>query len=92
MSMSMHVHGYRSADVTWRGMKAIWDACVAANVAVPEAVETFFGGEPPGDKPGIDVNIDAAVRDWGDEARQGFEIDVQKLPLNVRFIRVYCAY
>jgi hypothetical protein len=46
MSMSMHVIGFVPPDGTWAQMKAIWDACQAAGVSLPDEVEDFFGGEP----------------------------------------------
>ena len=89
MSMSTHVVGYRVADAKWAKMKAAWEACEAAGVPAPADVIRFFEGEDPGDKPGMEVSIKAAVTDWGDAGRSGYQIDVTKLPPDVKVLRFY---
>lgn len=92
MGLSTHVVGIKPPDQRWREMKAIWDACVAAKVAVPRAVETFFDGDVPNTL-GVEVHDlgEACVR-YGDDAREGFDIYVDKLPPDVKIIRVYNAW
>ena len=93
MSMSTHVVGFRPADAKWKAMKAIWDACNEADVAVPAEVDRFFNGESPGDKPGAEVKIEGtAAIEWRDDYRQGFELDVTKLPKDVHIVRFYNSY
>lgn len=96
MGMSTHVTGFKPPDEAWRRMKAVWDACAAANLTVPTAVERFFEGEDPDDE-GVEVDQDAlieagAVRKWSDYAAEGFEIVVDKIPPDVKVIRVYNAW
>ena len=92
MGMSSHTVGFRPADEKWKRMKTIWTACAAAGVPVPKEVELFFDGEPPGDKPGAEVQIEAAVKKWGDDYRQGFEVDLTKLPPDVKVLRFYNSF
>jgi hypothetical protein len=55
-------------------------------------VEDFFDGEGPGDKPGMEVQLTDAVKEWSDDSRSGYEIDVTKLPKDVSVIRVYNSW
>jgi len=94
MGMSTHIVGFRPADERWKKMKAAYEACEMAGIAVPKDVEEFFGYEPPGDKPGMEVEIEdsEAVSEWSDESRSGYEIDVAKLPKDIAVIRVYNSW
>jgi len=91
MGMSTHIVGFRPPDEKWKAMKAIWDACRKADVSVPREVDDFFNGEVP-DPAGVEVPLKEAVRDWGDESRDGFEVDVTKLPKDVTIIRFYNSW
>jgi hypothetical protein len=91
MSMSTHIVGFRPADQKWKEMKAIWDACTKAGVDIPDAVDEFFDGEDPGDKPGDEVVLGAAVKEWSVDEQDGYELDLSKLPPDVKFIRFYNA-
>lgn len=92
MSMSTCVVGFRPADEAWKNMKSIWESCEAAGVEIPKEVLKFFDGKPPKDKPGAEVSIKEAVRDWSDEYSQGFEVDLTKLPSNVKVLRFYNSW
>lgn len=92
MGMSTTVVGFRPADEQWQKMKAAWDACRAAGIEPPIEVVKFFDGEYPGDKPGQEVDLGAAKREWGNEHSSGYEIDVETLPQGVRFIRFYNSW
>jgi len=89
MSMSTHVIGFRPPDDTWQRMKAVWDACQAANVDPPEEVIDFFNDEEP-DPNGVEVEI--PTREWRDDAAEGFEIDVAAIPAGVTIIRFYNSW
>lgn len=49
MSMSTHVVGIVPPDDDWKKMKQVYDACVAANIDVPDNVWDFFNNEEPDD-------------------------------------------
>ena len=93
MSMSSHVIGFKPPDEKWQKMKAIWDACLAAEVDVPEEVEDFFDGEPP-DSAGVEVKLEdtPCCKDWGADGCSGFEIDITKLPKDVTVIRAFNSW
>lgn len=89
MSMSTHVIGFVPPDEEWKKMKAIWDACNKAKIDPPDEVQDFFDGEVPSEK-GQEVEI--PHREWGDENRQGIEVEINKLPKNVKLIRFYNSW
>jgi hypothetical protein len=91
MSMSTHVVGFRPADEKWKTMKAIWDACEDAGVQIPKEVEKFFGYETPDDS-GMDVDLGNALTEWSDESREGYELDVTKIPKDLTIIRFYNSW
>jgi len=77
-------------------MKSVWDACTEAGVAIPDAVVNFFNGETP-DEAGVEIDEKdlikcGALRQWSDEHRSGFELDVAKLPEGLRLVRFYNSW
>jgi len=84
MSMSTRVTGFAPPGAEWARMKAIWDACTEARVAVPEQVGDFFGGEPP-DPAGVEIEIPA--REYHGDMEAGYEIDVSDIPAQATVIR-----
>lgn len=93
MSMSISVTGFRPPDEKWKKMKTIWDACDKAGVRVPTAVTRFFGGNSPDDA-GVEVDLDgtACCNNYREEMEQGFEIEVAKLPKDVKVIRFVVGF
>lgn len=89
MSMSTHVIGFAPPDEQWQKMKAIWDACEAAQIPVPDEVEDFFGGEAP-DPAG--VVVDLPLREWDGGDQQGYELDIAAIPPQVKIIRFYNSW
>ncbi len=93
MSMSMGVIGSVPADDKWKEMKAVYEACQEAGVNLPEEVVEFFGEgcEEPCEMNGMEVEI--PYKEWTDgEAKQGIEIEVKKIPKNVKKIRFYNSF
>lgn len=96
MGMSMSVLGFKPPDAKWKAMKAIFDACESAGVAVPKEVDEFFGYDAPDDK-GVDIDAEelrkcGALSEYQDDAQEGFEIDIKKLPKDVTTLRFYCSW
>lgn len=89
MSMSTHVVGFAPPDDDWQKMKAIWDACTAAGVAIPRDVTRFFGDTTP-DPAGVEVELKSS--EWKNEFCEGLEIDVAKIPKHVKRIRFYNSW
>lgn len=91
MSMSTHVVGFRPPDEKWRKMKAAYDACQLAGISIPDEVDEYFNGETP-DEAGVEVEIDSILEEWGDDSRQGYQIDITKLPKDVKILRFYNSW
>ena len=92
MSMSTHLVGIKPPDDDWLKMKAVWDACEAAGIAVPEDVEKFFDYTEP-DPAGVVVDLDRGrAREWRAEDREGYELDIADLPAGVKTVRFYNAW
>ena len=93
MSMSTHILGFKPPDKRWKEMKAIWDSCEQAGVNIPKAVLDFFNGEPP-DESGVKIEIEVGnyCRRYEDEMIEGFEIEIDKLPKDIKMIRFYNSW
>ncbi len=87
MGMSTHCVGFRPPDEQWSKMKAAWESCEAAGIPVPSEVEEFFAFDPPGDKPGQEIELGDAVSEYSCEDGSGYEVDVAELPPNITIIR-----
>ena len=89
MSMSTHFVAFRPPDEKWQRMKEVYDVCKKAGINIPKEVGEFFEYENP-DPNGVQVDIEQAVEDWNDgDMCNGYEIDLSKLPDNIRYIRVF---
>lgn len=89
MSMSSHVVGIIPADSKFKEYKLIYDSCLKNNIAIPKEVEEFFNDEPPDEK---GVLIDLEVTNWSSESSEGFELDVNSIPKDVKIIRFFNSY
>ena len=77
-------------------MKAIWDACRAADISPPTVVCDFFRDMDPvfdmdGACPGgryLSLN-DACLRNYCDGRRRGYDVELAKLPPGIEIIRFY---
>ena len=90
---STHVEGFKKPDANWKKMKAVYDACIEADVDVPEEVEDYFNGEEP-DESGVNVDLEDTdcCKEYSADSCSGYEIDVTKLPKDITIIRVYNSY
>lgn len=97
MGMSTYVVALKQADDKWRQMKAVYDACQAADVPAPPEVDDYFGGMAP-DPSGVIIDhphlVDVgAVTEWTDgNMREGYEVALGKLPAYVTSIRFINSY
>ena len=74
-------------------MKQIWDTCDETNITIPDEVMKFFNYDSPGDKPGMEVDLADSTKKWSDsDMCEGYEIDISKIPADVKFIRVMTCY
>lgn len=93
MGMTTHIVGFRPPDEKWKQMKSVWDACKEAGVPVPTKVVDFFAGLVP-DPTGVEVDIckDYAVSEYENGSRSGIEVDITKLPQDVKIIRFWNSW
>lgn len=93
MSMSTHIKGFRPPDEQWKKMKEVWDACDRAGVDPPEEVSDFFNDEAP-DSTGVEIELEnyEGVKPYNGEMEEGFQVDISKLPKDIKYIRFYNSY
>lgn len=105
MSVSTYIVGIKPPDEKWEQMKAIWDACMKADVQVPDEVDEYFEGEEPDDA-GVIVPLGSVyqIRELGErhtedglsyygrDGQSGFELELSKLPKDIKKLRFYNSY
>ena len=91
MSMSTHIIAFRPPDEKFQRMKAAFDACVAAGIDPPQELWAFFNGETPSEE-GVEIDISNAVYPWGEDTQEGYQVDLSKLPKDVKYIRFYNSF
>jgi hypothetical protein len=97
MGLSTYVVAIRPPDERWEKMKAVYDACIKANIPLPEEVENFFDGSAP-DPVGVPIHLDTGscgVRDWHSDVNDtadGVEVVLAELPPDVKILRFVNSY
>lgn len=89
MGSHTYVKGIVPPDAKWKQMKAAYDACKTAGVEPPREVEEFFNYQRPND---LGAEIDIPTMHSTDDCRDFYDIDVSKLPPNIKIIRVVNSY
>lgn len=82
--------GFKAPDDKWHKMKAVYDACDAANVDIPDEVTEYFDCQIP-DPAGVTVDLDNITIEWCDldRSRSGIDIFLKDLPADISSIRFY---
>lgn len=99
MSMSTHLVGIKPPDKKWKAMKAAYDACIEADIPVPEEVEKFFEYEVP-DSKGVPIELSKqiggvlafGVTYFTEEGKSGYEVELDKLPEDIKILRFYNSW
>lgn len=93
MGASRHIVGIKPPDERWKQMKAVWDACKEAGIDAPASVHRFFNNDIPDDS-GVVVEMEKhhSASLYNGDGEGGFEVDVSKLPADVKIIRFYNAW
>ena len=89
MGMSTGIYGLKPPDETWKKMKTILDACKAGGVEPPPRVSAFFEEEPDGDN---GQRVEIPWKKWEGNGETGIEIEVAKIPKDVKIIRFYNSW
>jgi len=89
MSKSTFIRGIIPKDEKYNKMLRVYEACKAAETEQPIEVIQFFRlndfDEP--DPNGIIIDLDDIATDWQSGSCTGVEIDITKLPKDVKIIR-----
>ena len=88
--MSTHIMLLRDpADMDYQNKLNVLYACQKAEIEIPKEIDDYFGGEEDPDYP---LEIQYEPDEWSDEGREGFEIELSKLPEGVKRIRFYNSW
>ena len=82
--MITYVTGFKLPNEKWKKMRDVREACIKAGIDIPEEVDNFFGWEEPNEK---GVEVDIPHKEWKADMQGGIEIDVDKIPEDVKVIR-----
>lgn len=93
MGMHTYIQAIRPPDAKWQSMKAVYDSCMDAGVPLPVEVERFFGGDKPCDK-GVIVRLDRDKHytEGSDDGRDWMDLDLTKLPNDVKIVRFVASF
>ena len=95
MSISINLVGYRKADETFHRMKAVYDACKKAKIDPPQSVEKYFGYDSPtqyGNQIALKPDETPGITSYNENECDGFDVDLDKLPPEIRVLRFYNSY
>lgn len=93
MGMTSYVIGIRPPDDKYKKMLAVYNACITANIVIPDEITDFFNGQDPDP---AEVHID--LKDTGKNPcvlnyydvegnSQGLEVVLDRLPKDIRILR-----
>lgn len=93
MGMRTSVVAIRPPDEKWLQMKAVYDACLSADIEVPDEVWEFFNHERP-DNAGVLMEIEEheCVSAYNGTSSAGFEVEIAKLPKDIKIIRFFNSW
>lgn len=100
MGMSTCIMGFRSEDdlkAEFDKHKPIFDLCRKSGISLPKETQEFFSGEKTDfsdfeDDLEIDLIRGKHYEEYSEDMRYGFEVDLQKLPKEVKKLRFYNLY
>ncbi len=93
MGMSTHILGFKPADEKFNKMKAIYLSCEELEIDAPDEVENYFDGYGvEGDGVRVELENTDCCKEYCDDSSSGFEIDITKLPKDVKIIRFYNSF
>ena len=85
MGTYLFVEGIRKSDDKFKQMKAVWDACMKADIELPKEIQKFFNWRDP-DKEGLRVKLtEEHGLEKEDFSYKGI-IEIAKLPDNITHI------
>jgi hypothetical protein len=96
MGMNTNVCAFVPPDAEFKKKLNAYRSCVEAGIPVPKELDKFFGGEEPDDN-GREIDDRelekmGALTEYSADSREGYEIDITKLPKEVKIIRFYNSW
>lgn len=99
MGMSTYMVGFVPPDEQWEKYKKVWFACKEAGIEPPDDVYDYFKGEEPSEN-GMEISIKyskvpevkSALKEYRHDTREGYEVDLTKLPKNIKVLRFYNSW
>ena len=97
MSVNLYVSEVIPADEKYNKMLSILNACKELNISPPDEVAEFFDHNGSPNIDGYETSYSSYgklpnyIKNWEDNYRSGFEIEVDKIPKKVKIIRCYNA-
>lgn len=100
VKMRMSAVGLRAADASYKHMRAVLTACVAAHVDPPAEVRDYFvrnfpeGAFPIEGEQGtvFEVSLAGCRREWSSDYSQGYDVDVARVPQGIEVVRFSCSW
>lgn len=93
MSMSTGVLGFKPADEKFYKMKEVFESCQELGIAPPDEVDDYFDGYGvEGDGVRVEIEELECCTEYKADMENGYEIDITKLPKDVKIIRFYNSY
>jgi len=93
MGMSTSVVLLRDkSDPTYQKNLKVLIACKEADLDPPKEVDEYFGGDGVDNDPETPLEIEFKPRGWSNEYAEGYEIDIDSLPVGVKIIRFYNSW
>ncbi len=100
MGMSTSIVAVRDLRETFDKMWAAKEACEEAGIDYPEELKKYFGSNIEYDcKDSAEQEMltyslsgEPGVVQWGAEMQEGYEVDLRKLPKDVKIIRFFNAF
>jgi len=93
MGMSTSVLGFKPADEKFHKMKEIYLKCDELEISPPDEVEDYFDGYGvEGDGVRVDIKEMDCCSVYHGEVGNGYEVDITKLPKDVKIIRFYNSW
>ena len=100
--MGVYLIAFKPPDRKFTQMKAIWDACAAIGVELPQEVQQFFEQRAPTDE-GVRIELaspvdypedrSGAVKMFEDKMLgqdiEGYDVDLTKLNPDIKVLRFY---
>jgi len=89
MGANMHLEGVKTFGDKEKAMKRIYDTCKEYGIDMPDEVRCFFKDEDGFTTP---LEQHGCCTKLNEEYRDGFEVDVAKIPLSIKTIRFFISY